>query len=104
MRLRPREMHLLLLSVDLFILNASFFLVRLFLDEGDPECLKQLLIVLNVGYVVISPIFVENLRDLKSDYPKMARSLVRRFVYYFAIPALMLLFAPAGNCPKHQYL
>jgi putative colanic acid biosysnthesis UDP-glucose lipid carrier transferase len=103
MRLRPREIHLLILSIDLFILNASFFLVRLFLDEGDPECLKQLLIVLNVGYVFVSPIFVENLRDLKSDYAKMTRSLVRRFVYYFALTALMLLFADSA-CPKHQYL
>jgi len=104
MRLRPREIHLLILSVDLFILNASFFLVRLFLDEGDPDCLKQLLIVLNVGYVIISPIFVENLRDLKSDYPKMTRSLVRRFVYYFAFTALILLFSDRSVCPKRQYL
>jgi hypothetical protein len=42
MRLRPREIHLLILSVDLFILNASFFLVRLFLDEGDPDCLRAI--------------------------------------------------------------
>src|SRR6201999_377681 len=104
MRLRPREIHLLILSVDLFILNASFFLVRMFLDEGDPECLKQLLIVLNVGYVIISPIFVENLRDLKSDFPKMARSLVRRFVYYFAFTSLILLAADQSACPKHQYI
>lgn len=94
----------MILSVDLFILNASFFLVRMFLDDGDPECLKQLLIVLNVGYVIISPIFVENLRDLKSDYPKMARSLVRRFVYYFAFTSLILLFFDRSACPKHQYL
>jgi Undecaprenyl-phosphate glucose phosphotransferase len=104
MRLRPREIHLLILSVDLFILNASFFLVRLFLDEGDPECLKNLLIVLNVGYVVISPIFVENLRDLKSDYPKLARSLVRRFVYYFALSSLILLVSDRSSCPTHQYI
>jgi putative colanic acid biosysnthesis UDP-glucose lipid carrier transferase len=104
MRLRPREIHLLILSVDLFILNASFFLVRLFLDEGDPECLKQLLVILNVGYVIISPIFVENLRDLKSDYPKMTRSLIRRFVYYFAFTALILLFSDRSACPKRQYL
>ena len=94
----------MILSVDLFILNASFFLVRLFLDEGDPECIKQLLILLNIGYVIISPIFVENLRDLKSDYPKMARSLVRRFVYYFAFTALILLFTDQTACPKRQYL
>jgi Undecaprenyl-phosphate glucose phosphotransferase len=104
MRLRPREIHLLILSIDLFILNASFFLVRLFLDEGDPDCIKQLLIIMNVGYVIISPIFVENLRDLKSDYPKMARTLVRRFVYYFAFTALVLLFADRSACPKRQYL
>ena len=79
MKLRPREIHLLILSIDLFILNASFFLVRVFLDEGDPECLKNLLIALNAGYIIISPIFVENLRDLKLDFPKMARSLIRRF-------------------------
>lgn len=104
MRLRPREIHLLILSVDLFILNVSFFLVRLFLDEGDPECLKQLLIILNVSYVVVSPIFVENLRDLKSDYTKMTRSLIRRFVYYFALTSLTLLFSDRTVCPKHQYL
>ena len=104
MRLRPREIHLLILSVDLFILNASFFLVRLFLDEGDPDCLKQLLIILNAGYVVISPLFVENLRDLKLDYSKMTRSLVRRFVYYFAFTALLLLFSDRTVCPKRQYL
>src|SRR5579863_4771702 len=104
MRLRPREIHLLILSVDLFILNASFFLVRLFLDEGDPECLKNLFIVLNIGYIVISPIFVENLRDMKSDYPKMARSLVRRFVYYFAFTSLILLVADQSTCPKHTYI
>jgi putative colanic acid biosysnthesis UDP-glucose lipid carrier transferase len=104
MRLRPREIHLLILSIDLFILNASFFLVRLFLDEGDPDCIKQLLIIMNAGYVIISPIFVENLRDLKSDYPKMARTLVRRFVYYFAFTALVLLFADRSACPKRQYL
>ncbi|HXD77093.1 MAG TPA: exopolysaccharide biosynthesis polyprenyl glycosylphosphotransferase [Puia sp.] len=104
MRLRPREIHLLILSVDLFILNASFFLVRLFLDEGDPDCIKNLLIVLNIGYVIVSPVFVENLRDLKSDYPKMARSLVRRFVYYFAFTALILLFIDQTACPKRQYL
>lgn len=95
---------MLILSVDLFILNTSFFLVRLFLDEGDPECLKNLLIVLNVGYVIISPIFVENLRDLKSDYPKMARSLIRRFVYYFAFTSLILLVTERSTCPTHQYL
>jgi putative colanic acid biosysnthesis UDP-glucose lipid carrier transferase len=104
MRLRPREIHLLILSVDLFILNVSFYLVRLFLDEGDPDCLKQLLIILNVGYVVVSPLFVENLRDLKSDYTKMTRSLIRRFVYYFALTALALLFSDRTVCPKHQYL
>jgi putative colanic acid biosynthesis UDP-glucose lipid carrier transferase len=104
MRLRPREIHLLILSVDLFILNASFYLVRLFLDEGDPDCLKQLLIILNVGYIVVSPLFVENLRDLKSDYTKMTRSLIRRFVYYFALTALALLFSDRTVCPKHQYL
>ena len=104
MRLRPREIHLLILSVDLFILNASFFLVRLFLDEGDPDCLRQLLVVLNAGYIIVSPIFVENLRDLKSDYSKMTRSLVRRFVYYFAFTALILLFSDRTVCPKHQYL
>jgi putative colanic acid biosysnthesis UDP-glucose lipid carrier transferase len=104
MRLRPREIHLLILSVDLFILNASFYLVRQFLDEGDPDCLKQLLIILNVGYVVVSPLFVENLRDLKSDYTKMTRSLIRRFVYYFALTALALLFSDRTVCPKHQYL
>jgi putative colanic acid biosynthesis UDP-glucose lipid carrier transferase len=104
MSLRPREIHLLILSVDLFILNASFFLVRLFLDEGDPECLKNLLIVLNIGYVITSPIFVENLRDLKSDYPRMARSLIRRFVYYFAFTAGILLISDPSACPKHQYI
>jgi Undecaprenyl-phosphate glucose phosphotransferase len=104
MRLRPREIHLLILSIDLFVLNASFFLVRLFLDEGNPDCLKQLLVILNVGYVVISPIFVENLRDLKLDYAKMTRSLIRRFVYYFALTALILVFLDNSACPKRQYL
>src|ERR1700744_5811292 len=104
MRLRPREIHLLILSVDLFILNASFFLVKLFLDEGDPDCLKQLLVILTVGSLILSPIFVENLRDLKSDYSKMTRSLVRRFVYYFAFTALILLFSDRSVCPKRQYL
>jgi putative colanic acid biosynthesis UDP-glucose lipid carrier transferase len=104
MRLRPREIHLLILSIDLFILNASFFLVRVFLDEGDPECLKNLLIVLNAGYIIISPIFVENLRDLKLDFPKMARSLIRRFVYYFAFTSLILLVFDRSTCPTHQYI
>jgi Undecaprenyl-phosphate glucose phosphotransferase len=104
MKLRPREIHLLILSIDLFIQNASFFLVRVFLDEGDPECLKNLLIVLNAGYIIISPIFVENLRDLKLDFPKMARSLIRRFVYYFAFTSLILLVFDRSTCPKHQYL
>jgi Undecaprenyl-phosphate glucose phosphotransferase len=104
MKLRPREIHLLILSIDLFILNASFFLVRVFLDEGDPECLKNLLIVLNAGYIIISPIFVENLRDLKLDFPKMARSLIRRFVYYFAFTSLILLVADRSTCPTHQYI
>src|ERR1700744_1077043 len=104
MRLRPREIHLLILSVDLFILNASFYLVRLFLDEGDPDCLKQLLIILNAGYVVISPIFVENLRDMKLDYAKMTRSLIRRFVYFFAFTALVLLFSDRTVCPKRQFI
>jgi putative colanic acid biosysnthesis UDP-glucose lipid carrier transferase len=104
MRLRPREIHLLILSIDLFILNASFFLVRVFLDEGDPECLKNLLIVLNAGYIIISPIFVENLRDLKLDFPRMARSLMRRFVYYFAFTSLILLAFDRTSCPTRQYL
>lgn len=104
MRLRPREIHLLILSIDLFILNASFFVVRLFLDEGDPTCLKQLLISLNIGYIIVSPVFVENLRDMKSDFPRMTRSLVRRFVYYFAFTALILFFSGQATCPRHQYL
>ena len=95
---------MLILSIDLFILNASFFLVRVFLDEGDPECLKNLLIVLNAGYIIISPVFVENLRDLKLDFPRMARSLIRRFVYYFAFTSLILLVFGQTSCPTHQYL
>jgi Undecaprenyl-phosphate glucose phosphotransferase len=104
MRLRPREIHLLILSIDLVILNLSFHLVRMFLDEGDPACLKQLLIILNVGYVFISPIFVEDLKNLKTDFGKMARSLVRRFVYYFAFVALVLICFDKSPCPKRQFL
>ena len=91
---------MLILSVDLFILNASFFLVRLFLDEGDPECSEESFDCSQRGYVIISPIFVENLRDLKLDYPKMARSLIRRFVYYFAFTSLMLLVTIGPSAPN----
>ncbi|MHA4809786.1 exopolysaccharide biosynthesis polyprenyl glycosylphosphotransferase [Flavitalea flava] len=104
MRLRPREIHLLILSIDLIILNLSFFLVRIFFDKGDPGCLKQLLVILNLGYVVISPIFVEDLKNLKIDFPKMSRSMVTRFVYYFAFTTLALMVFGKAGCPKKLFL
>jgi len=105
MRLRPREIHLLLLSIDLIMLNLSFQVVKLFLEGDDPDCLRRLLIILNVGYLVISPIFVEDIRNMKTDYPKMVRSLIRRFVYYFAFDALVLIcFDQVPSCPKRQFL
>jgi Undecaprenyl-phosphate glucose phosphotransferase len=104
MRLRPREIHLLILSIDLIILNLSFFLVRIFFDEADPACLKQLLLILNVGYVFISPIFVEDLKNFKFDFLKMTRSLVRRFVYYFAFTSLVMMCLGNPPCPKKIYL
>ncbi len=34
----------------------------------------------------------------------MARSLIRRFVYYFAFTSLILLVSDRTSCPKRQYL
>ena len=104
MRLRPREIHLVILSIDLIILNLSFFLVRFFLHECDAVCLKELLIILNVCYVFISPIFVEDLKNFKINFLRMTRSHVRRFVYYFALTALLLICLVKSPIPKKQFL
>ena len=102
--MRPREIHLLILSIDLVILNLSFYLVKGFFGDTDPDCLRKLLIILNAGYVFISPIFVEDLRNLKTDFLKMTRSLIRRFVYYFAFDAFVLICLDKPPCPKKVFL
>ena len=104
MRLRPREIHLVILTIDLIILNLSFFLVGIFLNDGNPEQVKQLQITLNAGYIFVSPIFVQDLRNLKINFLKMTRSLVRRFVYYFAFTVLVLMWQIKGPFPKKPFL
>jgi putative colanic acid biosysnthesis UDP-glucose lipid carrier transferase len=104
MRLRPREIHLVILLIDLFFLNLSFFLVRLFFGTGDSPALEDLLVIFNVCYILSSPFFVQDLRNFKIDFLKMLRSLVRRFIYYFAFTALILIYFNNAPIPKKQLL
>jgi len=105
MRLRPREIHLLLVSIDLIILNSCFFFVAyLGHFENKIGYANQLLLVLNISYILISVLFIENLRDLKSNYRKMVKRLSRRFVYYFAFTSLILPMLENDLFPRTQYV
>jgi putative colanic acid biosynthesis UDP-glucose lipid carrier transferase len=104
MRFRPREIHLLVLSIDLILLNLMFLLVRFFCGTIQPACVKQLFIILNVGYILISPIFVEDIKNLKIGFLRMTRKLISRFVYYIALTALLQMYFDKTPCPKELYL
>jgi len=72
MRLRPREIHLILLITDLVILNLCFQICYLIeKSQGGSSLSIQLIILLNVAYFLISPLFISNLRDLKVNVSKM---------------------------------
>jgi putative colanic acid biosysnthesis UDP-glucose lipid carrier transferase len=104
MGMRPREIHLLILTIDLVILTLSFFLVRSFLHAVSFENVKPLMGILIISYVLISPIFVEDLRNFKIEFLKMTKSLVKRFVYYFALASLILICCEKSNIPRIQFL
>jgi putative colanic acid biosynthesis UDP-glucose lipid carrier transferase len=105
MRLRPREIHLFLLGIDIILLNLCFFLVRIFCRTGgDAEGSNRLLLILNSAYIIVSPVFINNLRDLKLNVLKMIKTLVRRFVYYFAFIFLIIILLEYNDVPPRQLL
>jgi putative colanic acid biosysnthesis UDP-glucose lipid carrier transferase len=104
MRLRPREIHLIILVIDLIVLNLSFALVKCFIRIHAPENLELLQVILNMGYVLTSPFFVDDLRKFKIDFPRMTRSLIRRFVYYYALTSLILIWFDKSPGPKRLFL
>ena len=94
----------MILTIDLIILNLSFYLVKYFLDGDEAYCLQQIHVMLNAGYIFVSPIFVEDLRNHKINFLRMTRSQIRRFVYYFAFTAMVLIVLGESQCMQRQFL
>jgi len=105
MRLRPREIHLILLISDLAILNFCIQVCYLIeKSRGTGSFSIRLIILLNVAYFLISPLFISNLRDLKVNLTKMVTTLIRRFVYFFALSCLLIMIFFDEPAPKFPLL
>lgn len=105
MRLRPREIHFILLVNDLVLLNLCYQVC--FLAEKTRSARAgslRLLILLNVAYFLISPLFISNLRDLKVNVIKMVKILIRRFIYFFAVSSLLIMLLFPQGVPKTPLL
>jgi putative colanic acid biosysnthesis UDP-glucose lipid carrier transferase len=64
----------------------------------------HLLILLNIAYFLISPFFISNLRDLKVNLIKMIKTLIRRFIYFFAVSSFFIMLGYSQEAPKEPLL
>lgn len=104
MRLRPREIHFVLIVIDLLLLNLCFQICFFRFESQHRLASMHLLIVLNAAYFLISPFFISNLRDLKVNLIKMIKTLIRRFIYFFAVTSFFIMLGYSKVVPKELLL